>query len=101
MQTSPEPTPDPRPDIPPTPEVPQPPSVADPITPEPFDSVAGDPDRRVRKRASLLASERAAGSADPEAQARAILAASDRRAAERERAPTTSGERRMSEETAP
>lgn len=53
----------------------------------------------VQTRAELTAEEKTAGSDDPEAQAAAILAESDERARDRERAPTTAGERRTSDET--
>ncbi len=53
----------------------------------------------VASRAVLTAEERAAGSDDPVTQAEVILEESEERARERDRAPTTTGERRRSEDT--
>lgn len=53
---------------------------------------------RVIERSTLSAEERQAGSDDPVAQAAAILAESDERELERERFPTSAGERRHSED---
>lgn len=70
----------------------------DPTSPE--DSQASDAQELlVQTRAGLTAEEKAAGSDDPEAQAAAILLESDERALDRERSPTTIGERRTSEMT--